>query len=1130
MVRQRNKEKLSARVWGIENVVDAVLLAGWITFLMVYFDIRYLFYDTVVTGGDTASWHAVADHLLRVLLPSGRLMGWDMGNFCGYPNFNFYFLPPFLLAVLPAKIFSIPLTIALKFSIMSGIFLFPVFMYTGLRVMGYRFPVPVIGSAGAVLFMFNESYTMFGGNALSTFAGEFCYMFSFALFPLFIGSFYTGAKDGKWVIRNGILLGLIGLSHLFVFLVALILPVYAFLKGTSLRYLLKMALVAFICMAFWLLPLAAFRHPYTTPVYMIWQEFVNLRYASAGVLILVAGMLPRMALETAAQSDSVNNSWKFGLIGLSALGSAAGSYLLGAYLVYGQDIWNTGLHFPDTTGAVIGKRIADWIEPVLIPFATAVGTAVFVAGWVCSLRFKISFARIAGGVCAAGTASVAAMALHLSVVRAMEPGLLRSLLINSWLPAALYGTGAVAAVYYFGVSARFSGALMRAASVAQPSRAGLWLSLAFGCVTAYFAAHFLEVPDIRFLPPLGLALLLLAVDTASAFMENRSLAARIFWATAACYLVLTAVIFGTKKSGNWFRYNNRGYEMAPGHEEFAAVNQYLRAAYEGKGLDPLNAPRVGYEKCDLYGPYGGDRVFESLPFFSGRQTLEGIHYASSLASRCMAFIQTEFSRDIKTPKPQILSKINPDALPAHFDLYNISQLVVMTDRMKKALAGSPNFEMEARFGNISLYRYTGAGSRYVDIPAVRPVLYAGKDWAGDFFTWFKHPDQNDVLLVPDKYVKNKEDRTAFQHKTESVLDLARFRKNRLNRQGLEIDTRLEHLRIRFTTNRIGVPHLVKVSYFPNWKVTAGANGVYPISPHLMVVIPRENTVTLTYGRSAWEIAGLMISAGGLIILLAATVGRRFLNTGQVRAAGRVKILWKQIWEAVEKLAFKIRPLAFVLVLIIAAGLIVSGAILRNRPVRIYIAGYKAYKQGTVFRKQGKNEQAETAFKNAIQIMKPFLDERFRYDHRDVINSLLITAGCYENLKDYKKAEAWYRILFEEYPYSRYVAEGYVKLARIYSRRMRKLWRAGVNQLKQGFDLKGHGMRMEALDLMEKSLGYYQQALIKDPYSVWADYARKDLEREKNTLEKVKSELFSSPNDPGIRRRVELLMMRLEKIL
>ena len=100
--------------------------------------------------------------------------------------------------------------------------------------------------------------------------------------------------------------------------------------------------------------------------------------------------------------------------------------------------------------------------------------------------------------------------------------------------------------------------------------------------------------------------------------------------------------------------------MTSGYQEFIRLNRHLKTVYEKKGLDPLNAPRVAYEKSDQYGRYGGDRVFESLPFFSGRQTLEGIHYASSLASPFMAFIQTEFSKEVKTPKPQILSKINPE--------------------------------------------------------------------------------------------------------------------------------------------------------------------------------------------------------------------------------------------------------------------------------------------------------------------------------------------------------------------------------------------------------------------------------------------------------------------------------------
>jgi len=74
------------------------------------------------------------------------------------------------------------------------------------------------------------------------------------------------------------------------------------------------------------------------------------------------------------------------------------------------------------------------------------------------------------------------------------------------------------------------------------------------------------------------------------------------------------------------------------------------------------------------------------------------------------------------------------------------------------------------------------------------------------------------------------------------------------------------LRIRFNTNKVGVPHLIKVSYFPNWEVQ-GAEGVYPVSPHLMLVIPREKEVVLTYGRSFWDYVGVVITLGTLLFLL-----------------------------------------------------------------------------------------------------------------------------------------------------------------------------------------------------------------------------------------------------------------------
>ncbi len=68
--------------------------------------------------------------------------------------------------------------------------------------------------------------------------------------------------------------------------------------------------------------------------------------------------------------------------------------------------------------------------------------------------------------------------------------------------------------------------------------------------------------------------------------------------------------------------------------------------------------------------------------------------------------------------------------------------------------------------------------------------------------------------------------------------------------------------ISFRVDRVGVPILVRTSYFPNWKVE-GAEGPYRSAPNLMVVVPTSNEVTLTYGYTGIEMGSYALSAVGL---------------------------------------------------------------------------------------------------------------------------------------------------------------------------------------------------------------------------------------------------------------------------
>jgi hypothetical protein len=947
--------------------------------------------------------------------------------------------------------------------------------YLGLRAMNYRFPIPAIGASSSTLFLFNESYTMFGGNIVSTLTGEFCYMIAFALFAYFIGSLYKGVTTGTGGVKNGILLGLIGLTHLFVFIPAVCLLIYWFLAKGKLRYLFKVSLIAFGIMAFWILPLMAYRDPFTTPVYMIWQPFVNWRYAFMGIGLGLVFIGPRLAL-AALSSPS---SWGLPLISFSGLCAFTFMYLGMNYFGMGPGFWDTGLDMTPLSTSPVGEGMSSLLSSWAVPLALCLSVLVMAIGfraWKSPPQFQ-AFCTHTAAVAFLAVLILASLGLYSLVARSFPYAGLRTFLLEGTSYALL---GAFIAGCFLLFYTRFIAFLISISLHADSQRLTMFLALILGCVVGYFSAHFLQIPDIRFLPPLIFVLILVFfADTLEPLFAKARMPARVLVAVLISYGCVVTVIFGTTRADNWFRFNNMGYESMPGFGEFRTLNDYLRKVYKTQFDDPLNAPRVGYEKSDLYGRYGGDRVFESLHFFSGRQTLEGIHYASSFASKPMAFLQTAFSRDIKTPVPYILSRMNPVVLPPYLDLYNISQLILVSDEAKNALQTSSLFEKEADFGPLSLYRYKDCQSLYVDVPKVRPVLYAGKSWVGDFFQWYKAAEQLDALMVPESYLKSRLDRDVLSVTVSNLKELSSLKKIPLNREGLSISVHLEPLRIRFTTNQVGVPHLIKVSYFPNWKVK-GADGVYPVSPHLMLVIPREKEVVLTYGRSFWDYVGVGITLGTLLLLLLTRLPRikrlRFLKQnsnpplvpplekgGPASQEGMYQEIGSMVSHVIPAQAGiqdsqknmdildsgfhrsdaqtaissqlqggeggNARPFLIFLALLTAAGLIVAGAILRNKPVRTYVNGYRSYQLGNQLLDAKKVQEANRSFKRAIEEMAPIVEARSSYDHQDVIHCMLFTAMSLERLGETSKAENLYGTLLQEYPYSRYTGECYVKIAR-----------------------------------------------------------------------------------------------------
>jgi hypothetical protein len=68
--------------------------------------------------------------------------------------------------------------------------------------------------------------------------------------------------------------------------------------------------------------------------------------------------------------------------------------------------------------------------------------------------------------------------------------------------------------------------------------------------------------------------------------------------------------------------------------------------------------------------------------------------------------------------------------------------------------------------------------------------------------------------------------------------------------------------VRFSVDKVGVPVLVRVSYFPNWKVE-GAKGPYRVAPNMMVVIPTSTDVNMHYGWNMLDYVAYLLSFAGI---------------------------------------------------------------------------------------------------------------------------------------------------------------------------------------------------------------------------------------------------------------------------
>jgi len=204
--------------WWVPGAATVLVIVGVIAVTLWQLHFSLLFTETTTTGGDTGA-HIALPAYLQTLLSHGHISGWDPGWYDGYSLYTFYFALPDLFAAVGGWI--IPYDIAFKLITVLGSVLLPICAWACGRLFRLRPPIPTVMAALTLPFLFDYTFTIYGGNLFSTLAGEYAYSFSLSLAILFLGLFSRVVRGGTSRGWASIVLAVCILSHIIPGMLAL---------------------------------------------------------------------------------------------------------------------------------------------------------------------------------------------------------------------------------------------------------------------------------------------------------------------------------------------------------------------------------------------------------------------------------------------------------------------------------------------------------------------------------------------------------------------------------------------------------------------------------------------------------------------------------------------------------------------------------------------------------------------------------------------------------------------------------------------------------------------------------------------------------------------------------------------
>jgi hypothetical protein len=369
-----------------------------------------------------------------------------------------------------------------------------------------------------------------------------------------------------------------------------------------------------------------------------------------------------------------------------------------------------------------------------------------------------------------------------------------------------------------------------------------------GTLVSFLNATAVGLPEIRFLPFAYFLAVLLACDLAARLLPAARMP--LLTSSAVAVGVLAWVYVWTSFIPFWIRGNYEGIERRSSYALLRSIADAVRGT--------IGDPRIAYENSPAHDRFGSMRIFESLPLLSGRATLEGVLLQTGVTSPFIYWLQSQISKQGTGVIPGYsYPSLDLERATARLKLFNVSDMITVTPEVTAALDRDQRWERIFSSPPYAVFHLKEGDRHYVRVPRYRPVLVQTDSWKKDFHRWFATDAALDVPIVAADHVPPTE-RARFPLVGRSPLELPR----EPMRADCQVDEQVDHLAIEFTTTCPGLPHLIAISYYPNW-VGEGVSHVFLASPAFMLVFPDGPHVRLTFRRIAVDRLGIILSLLGL---------------------------------------------------------------------------------------------------------------------------------------------------------------------------------------------------------------------------------------------------------------------------